>query len=190
MADLGRLYRVLLLLVALTALPATGQTQDRKSGILTLNQEQLFISSLYGERIKEELEAEKNKLEVAVRQIESDLVAEEKALTEQRATMQAEQFRKLADAFDEKVQGIRKAQKVKIQNLGQRLDQERGRFFNLALPILGEIMRERGAAVVLDERTVFASSSSVDITDIAVARIDATLGDGTGQPVLPQKPQQ
>ena len=40
-------------------------------------------------------------------------------------------------------------------------------------------MRETGAAVVLEQRSVFISANAIDITDTAIARIDAVLQDGT-----------
>jgi Skp family chaperone for outer membrane proteins len=42
------------------------------------------------------------------------------------------------------------------------------------------VVRERNAAVILDRRNVFLSAESVDITQEAIERIDAQLGDGTG----------
>jgi len=184
----GLLHRALLALVlsVVVAMPGFAQQQSQNFSILTINQDLLFSASLYGERVRDEIEAEKTRLEIAIRQIESDLVAEEKSLTEQRATLPNDEFRKLADAFDQKVQGIRSAQKTKAQNLGRKLDQERAGFYKRVLPVLGELMKERGAMVVLDQRTVFASASSVDITEIAVRRIDATIGDGTGEAVPPE----
>lgn len=157
------------------------QAAQNQSAVLTINQERLFTGSLYAERIRRELEVDKARLEKDVRQIEADLVAEEKSLTEQRASMSADEFRKLADAFDEKVQGIRKAQKAKASNLSQKLERERAAFYKLVLPLIGQLMQEHGALVVLDQRTVFVSANAVDITDAALERIDATIGDGAGQ---------
>ncbi|PIE15267.1 MAG: hypothetical protein CSA68_07985 [Rhodobacterales bacterium] len=150
--------------------------------ILVINQDRLFRQSLYGERIMAEIQAEKAKLEAAIRQIEADLETEEKALTEQRPKMTTEAFRKLADAFDEKVQGIRKTQQVKGVKLAEKLEHARGEYYQRVLPILAEVMKERGAQIVLDQRMVFASDSSVDITDIVAQRSDATIGDGTAPP--------
>lgn len=181
-----QIRRVVLLSALL--LPLLGQSAvigqqagQNQSAVLTINQERLFSGSLYAERIRRELEVDKARLEKDVRQIEADLIAEEKSLTEQRASMPADEFRKLADAFDEKVQGIRKAQKAKASNLNQKLERERAAFYKLVLPVIGQLMQERGALVVLDQRTVFVSANAVDITDAALERIDATIGDGAGQ---------
>lgn len=157
------------------------------AGILTIHQERLFTMSLYGERVQAEIEAASAALAAENRQIESELIAEEKALTEQRPTLDPEAFRVLADAFDEKVQGIRQAQDIKTRELGRKLEQERNTYYELVLPVLGELMKERGAVAILERRMVFASANSIDITEIAVRRIDATLGDGKKTAPAPEE---
>ena len=93
--------------------------------------------------------------------------------------MDAEAFRSLADVFDEKVQSTRRAQEAKGRELSQLLEKEQIAFLNAAAPVLETLMREAGAAVILERRSVFLSANVIDITDAAIARIDAALGDGT-----------
>ena len=157
------------------------------STILTIDQDRLFTDSLYGERVAAEMATDLAKLEVEFQRLEADLTAEEKELTEKRATIPPAEFRKLADAFDTKVQEIRRAQDAKARELNGRMDRERAVYYNLVLPLLGELMKEHGAAIVLDHRVVFAVAEGVDITDDALRRIDATLGDGKQQEVAPEE---
>ena len=56
------------------------------------------------------------------------------------------------------------------------------RFLTAAAPVLEQIMREAGAAVILEQRSVFVSANAIDITKKAIERIDAQLGDGSIQP--------
>jgi Skp family chaperone for outer membrane proteins len=63
--------------------------------------------------------------------------------------------------------------------LTQNRDVERRAFFRAVAPVLGEILGEKGAAAILDKSTVVLSLTAIDITDEAIARIDA---------VLPQAP--
>ena len=59
-------------------------------------------------------------------------------------------------------------------------------FFSRVAAVLLDIMRERGAVAILDQRVVFLSSDVIDITELAVARIDAAIGDGkTGEGTQP-----
>ena len=39
-------------------------------------------------------------------------------------------------------------------------------------------MAETGAAAILEQSTVLLSADSIDVTDLAIARIDAILGEG------------
>ena len=63
-------------------------------------------------------------------------------------------------------------------SLNEGIDTARETFLTAAAPVLEQLMREAEAAVVLDVRSVFASSSAIEITDKAIARIDETLGTG------------
>ena len=149
-----------------------------QSPILTIESDRLFNESRFGQRVAREVEAEGAVLAAENRRIEAELTVEERALTDRRAEMAAEGFRSLADAFDEKVQGIRRAQDGKARALNQRLDSGRVAFFQAARPVLESVMRDAEASVILERSSVFLSARVTDITDLAIARIDAALGDG------------
>jgi Skp family chaperone for outer membrane proteins len=154
-----------------------GQVQ---SAILTIDTERLFGESAFGLRITAELQAATEALGEENRRIEAALTAEEQSLTERRPTMTPEAFRAEADAFDERVQGIRTAQDAKERALEDGVTEGRDQFLAVAAPVLGQMMRDAGAAVILDRRTVFLALSAVDITDEAIAAIDEAIGDGSG----------
>jgi len=149
------------------------------SPVLTLDQERLFNGSLIAERVSAEMEKRSADLAAENRRIESELVAEELELTEKRAVMEQDAFRILADTFDEKVQAIREEQDAKALELQRQQDDIRQDFLRQITPVLADIVRERGAVVVLDRRSVFLSAEAIDITDQAIARINEVFGDGT-----------
>lgn len=171
-------------ILALTlAVGAAAKAQDGQSPILTLDQERLYQETLWGKRAAERIEAASADLSAENRQIEAELTAEEKALTEQRATMEPEAFRAAADAFDAKVIEIRQRQDAKVRLIGQMQDAERQTFFTAAFPVIEEAVRSRGAVAVLDSRAIFLAADAIDITDDLIAEIDAALGEGTDAPV-------
>ncbi|MFD2739371.1 OmpH family outer membrane protein [Sulfitobacter aestuarii] len=149
------------------------------SPILTIDSDRVFQESAFGRRVAQEIEQKSAALSAENRQIEADLEAEEKILTEKRNAMTPEKFREAADAFDQKVQKIRQAQAAKSRELNQIFGDERGVFLNAAAPVLERLMADAGAAVVLDLRSVFVSANAIDITDEAIDRLDETLGRGT-----------
>lgn len=149
------------------------------SAILTLSAERLFSDSAFGRRVAKEIEAESAVLAAENRRIEAELSAEEKELTERRGTMAPDAFRALADAFDAKVQEIRKTQDAKARDLVAKRDAARVQFLRAARPVLEALMRDAGASVILERSSVFLSANSTDVTDAAIERIDAILGDGS-----------
>lgn len=149
-----------------------------QSAILTIETDRMFSDSAFGRRTANEIEADSAVLAAENRRIEADLMAEEKELTARRAEIEPDAFRTLADAFDEKVQSIRKAQDAKARALNQRAEKARVEFLNTARPVLEALMRESGAGVILERSNVFLSANATDITDRAISRIDAAIGDG------------
>lgn len=176
----------LLLLGLAVANPPVARAQDAAPAtpIVVVNQERLLAQSLYGQRIQREVEAAGAALAAENRQIETQLTEEELALTERRALMTPEAFRPVAEEFDDRVNGIRAAQEAKGRALQQQAEAAQQAFFETAYPILVEILRNRGAMVLMDSRAVLLAADGIDITDEAVALIDARLGDGGPEPLI------
>ena len=170
------------LLVAAPALsqerPAVGPGLPIGS-VLTIDSERMFLNSDFGQRVAREIEARGTVLAAENRQIEASLAEAEQELTDLRATLSPEQFRPLADGFDTRVQETRQAQAAKSRALNALLDQEREVFLGAAGPVLEELMIQTGASVVMERRAVFISANSSDITAAAIARLNATLGEGS-----------
>lgn len=146
-----------------------------------LDWERLYERSAWGQRVAREIAQESAALNAENNRIADDLIAEEKALTERRAGMPSTEFRAAADAFDQRATGIRAAQKAKAQALSRRFEDERQSFVTAAVPLLDQILAERGAALVIDRRTVIRGLTQLDITDEMVTLADGELGDGAGR---------
>jgi Skp family chaperone for outer membrane proteins len=178
--------------LALALLPGAAPAQDPitvPSPILTIAQERLFEETRLGLRSTREIDAAAEALTEENRRIEEELRAEEVALTERRASMSAEEFAGLADAFDAKVQAIRAEQDAKARALADRQEEARQAFFIEVAEILSEIVREEGAVVILDRRDVFLSADRIDITDRAIARINAVADETPDAPEVEPAPE-
>lgn len=178
--------------LALALLPGAALAQDPiavPSPILTIDQERLFEETRLGLRSTRAIDAAAEALTEENRRIEEDLRAEEVALTERRASMSAEEFAGLADAFDAKVQAIRAEQDAKARALADRQEEARQAFFIEVAEILSEIVREEGAVVILDRRDVFLSADRIDITDRAIARINAVADETPDAPEVEPAPE-
>ena len=153
--------------------------------ILTVDIDRLFGQSEFGQRIAQTYNDGGIELNAENRRIADALRAEELALAAQRPDMDPAVFRTEAEAFDEKAQGIRRAQDAKEAELDATLAEGRAQFLEVSRPILGQLMVERGAFAILDRRSVLLSLGSIDITDAAIQSINEAIGDGTGSAIEP-----
>lgn len=151
--------------------------QDGPTPLLTLDQERLFLESDFGKAVVERERAASQALEQENRRIEAELVAEEQALTDARATLSAEDFAARAEAFDTKVEQIRAEQDAKARRLTEGREQDRKAFLEVAVPVLGELLGEKQASAILDKKLVILSLSAIDITDEAIAKVNAALAE-------------
>lgn len=158
--------------------PKVEESATVHSVLLTLDQERMFRESLFGQRIQAELEAEQQILAMENRRIEAELIAEEQSLTDRRPSLPVDEFSALALAFDGKVEKIRSEQDSKVRQFQAHVEEERASFVKVVGPILQDLMRQRGAAAIVDDTVILLAVDGIDITDDSISLIDATIGDG------------
>lgn len=163
------------------ATPLLAQTAAPAAQVLILDQDRLYAESLYGKALEARIAAANQALKAENRKIEQDLAAEEADLTQRRPTMAAAAFQELADAFDAKVEQVRKDQAAKIDALKTQREEGRRTFFQASLPILGAMMQQMGAYAILNRSAVVVLFESIDVTDRAIKAVDDKLGDGSAK---------
>lgn len=155
------------------------------SPMLMIDQERLFVESAFGRAVLARETAAASTLAAENAEIEAKLVARELELTERRATLSAEEFTGLAEAFDAEVVRIRAEQDAKLLGLNRGREADRQEFFRAAIPVLGELLVERKAVAVIDKSALILALSAIDVTDEAIAKVDAALGS-TPTPAAPK----
>lgn len=153
--------------------------------LLTVDQDLLFTESDWGKRAQRVLDETGSRIAAENERLAAQLSAEEATLTEQRGTLDPAEFRRLAEAFDTRATEVRRERAQVVQGLNAWAEADRAAFYRAALPLMGEMMQERGAVVVLDRRTIFVSLDAIDLTQALVLRLNAELGDGAGRVPLP-----
>lgn len=144
----------------------------------TLDQEALFGQSLFGKRVQADLARDSDTLSAENRRIEAELTAEELELTERRPGLPSTDFSVLAKTFDDKVKNIRSEQDRKAQSLQKHLEIERQNFLGQVGPVLTDLMRRLGVLALLDRNAILLAVDEIDITDEAIAAVDAKVGAG------------
>lgn len=184
---------VLMALAAPVAAPVLGQTTGTPAPqIATLDQDRLFTESRFGKALEAKAQAASQALAAENRRIETALSTEEAELTQKRTSLTLQAFQPLAEAFDAKVEKVRADQAAKVEALKAERDADRQAFFQASVPVLADLMRQMGAYAILNKQAVILSFDTIDLTDRAIAALDARLGDGSGPretgPILPPTP--
>ncbi|MBE0414069.1 OmpH family outer membrane protein [Yoonia sp.] len=160
------------------AIPVAAQQAPTPTPVLIIDSERLFAETRYGRRIAADLAAHAADVQAENDRIVAKLTEEERSLTIRRPDMTPEAFRIAAEAFDAKVQEVRRERDAKNVELQRTSAENRLQFEERVQGIVANIMLERGASLVLEQRTVVLSVRAANITDAVIARVDATLGDG------------
>lgn len=155
----------------------TVQPPQAPAQVLLIDQDRLFSGSVFGQAVGGVIDRVGRDLSAQNREIEDVLTQEEQRLTELRSSLSIEDFRLRAAEFDARVVEIRSEQDAKNRALGAYAEAARQRFLVIMGPILIDLMRRSGAEVLMDRRAVIFARDDIDITDEAIAAIDAALAD-------------
>jgi Skp family chaperone for outer membrane proteins len=177
-----RLAACLAILVALgTGTGAgTGVAAQEGAPFLIINQERILTGSRTGQALLAQEEEARDALRAEARAIDRRFEEEERYLTELRAELPPEEFRAIADEFDERVVEARRQQDARSTALVLEFDQRRRQFYADVAPILVRLLSRYGAHAILDESSVLLADQSLNITDAVIAEIDAQADEGDG----------
>lgn len=159
--------------------PGSAELAVPQTPLLIVDRNRLLAETLFGKAVEAQFDADSKALIAENLRLEQALEAEERDLTERRTTLPPEEFQRLAADFDRKTEDIRNAQGAKSRAITAKREEQRQRFLQAAVPVLGDLMREAGAVAIFDRELVIQLYREADITDEAIARIDAVLGDGS-----------
>ncbi len=183
-----RLALVAALLLALAgaavAQPFAGDPPTRMpvGGVLLVNPTAVLERSRTGQALIRANRLARERLVAEGEQISSDFEREERALAARRSVLSRDEFAEIAAEFDERVRAARAEQDRRAAQL-TREEEERERAFAESLnPIYAEIMRDTGAAAILDLRDVILANTVLDITAEVIRRLDTRqLDQGEGE---------
>lgn len=145
----------------------------QSASVVVLDSNLLYERSKYGQSLRQGINEERRILETEFSEIIQILEREEQQLAEARQNLSREEFAEAAAAFDQRVQEVRREQDERVRQSYQSEEQNRDTFFKSTQPIIIEILTERNAAVLLEKSQVVLTNPRFDITQTAIARIDA-----------------
>ena len=161
---------VLRLILFWTLLGAPLAAQE--TSILVVDLDRAYEISIFGKSMREQFRKDNQDVAAENTLILNALKDEELQLTEDRATLSAEEFSAAAASFDAKVQKIRSARLEKIRQVDEQFKGLKPQFFKRIEPFFDLIMQQFNATVILEKSSILRSIEGIDITELLVERVD------------------
>jgi len=155
--------------------PTSATSAVQSPRIVVIDRQQLLQRSAAGKYIFTQTQALSKQLETQLRTEETQLQSEAVQLQQQMAIMAADLRAQKEKDFTSKQQAFQTRVQQRQAQIQASFNQA-ARQVEVALdPILQAIMKERGANMVLDRSAVIVATSDVDVTPVALQRLDRAL---------------
>lgn len=158
--------------LAATSAPVAAQ-EAIPAPVLIVNMDRIFRDSATAQAVQDQVNALRDATQEDLRARQDALLAEERALVALRATLAADEFAARAERFQEQARALRRERTESGAQLQRALARANTELRGALQPILQQIMVERRAGVLIDNRNVVLSVTALDVTEDAIARLDA-----------------
>ena len=153
--------------------------ENFRGSILVISHEQILSSTNLGKGIIKKLQESEEILKAEAEEEESYFIAEEQKLTKKRKSLSVEDFLKLSNDFDRRVEAERQNQRQKEQVIKQRWNKWKRDFYNIyMIPIVERFMKGYGATLVIDidtpafQRVIY--DSRINITERVISDMNTS----------------
>ncbi|MEL6316059.1 MAG: OmpH family outer membrane protein [Pseudomonadota bacterium] len=162
------------------AAAAGAHAQDAAApAVLVVNIDRVLKVSSAGASIQRQAEEMRDSFQRNLKEREDALLSEERSLAEVRESLDRDTFETRARAFEENVRKLRRDRREIGEGVQRAFFRATAELKRRLQPVLIEIMNERKAGVMLDTREVLLSATALDVTEEAIAKLDAVVGDIT-----------
>ena len=159
-------------------IPLENSREYFKRSVLVISHEKIFGDTKLGKAIFKKFKNEEEILSVEAEKIEKIFIDEEKELTLIRPNLDSDEFLKLANDFDKRVELERLNQRNKEAIIKENFNIWKKKFFNTyMIPIIQEFMKIYEASLVIDIDSkafrLVIFDSRINITNSVIERMNS-----------------
>lgn len=165
-------------LFAASMTQSLGYAQDTPVGgigVLVVDMQRIQRDAAAAIGVREQSASMRKTLEATIAERARAISLEEAELANLRERLTAAEFRVRVRDFEKKVFANRDFAQQESAKLQTVRAQASNRLRREIAPILAQLLRERGAKLMLDKNQVILSSDTLDVTDEALRRLDVAL---------------
>ena len=158
-------------------IPLEDNRENLKRSVLVISHEKIFNTTNLGSAIFKEFKIAEKNLSIEAEKVEKLFIDEERELTLSRSDLKPDDFIKLANDFDRRVELERLNQRNKEALINENFKSWKKIFFNIyMIPIIQEYMRIYEASIVIDIDSkafrLVIFDSRIEITDRVIKRMN------------------
>ncbi|MGF1500226.1 MAG: OmpH family outer membrane protein [Paracoccaceae bacterium] len=154
-------------------LPVAALAQDPK--VLVVSRERVLRETAAAEALREAERARSAEFQARLDALKTQLEAEETELARLRRTLPRDDFEERTQAFDRKVRAARRRSQEQAARLQQTFRAARERLNAEMVPVLVEVLRARGADLIVDSAQVLVAQPAINVTEEVIRRFDARI---------------
>ncbi len=168
-------------LAAFTATAASAQTAGPQNpgpvipGVCVYFNQRLLAQSTAGQAVQARMEQLANEVRGELQPYATAIQTEMTALQQGQATIPADQMQQRRQALQQRLQEAQQLEQTRDAELRYTLSQQRQAIATAVDPILVQIYQERGCGLLLDREGVFLMNPAMDVTDLAIQRLNTAL---------------
>ncbi|HEX4889295.1 MAG TPA: OmpH family outer membrane protein [Alphaproteobacteria bacterium] len=171
---LNRSRAVLTALSLIMAAPAA-LAQTAPANILVVDTARIQEQSAASKSMQTQFREFETKLQAQVKAVEDKLKAEELGLKQQQTLLAPEQFDTKRREFETRVGEEQRKLQQSQQDMQGAVRAAQATLFKTLEPIVKEVMKERGANMIIDRRALLQVDDSLDVTAIVMERLNKKL---------------
>ena len=164
-------------LIALILMPLAANAQTPEAKILVVDFLAVNERSLVGQDVDAQLRQYQLALEGRATELQNEIKLEGETLVSQQSVLPPDVYQDQAIAYQQKVQRANTEIEGKRNLLLKAAQAAQLEINRVVRPIIDNIMRDRGATMVVDNQFIYASmgSTGIDITNEVITQLDIDL---------------
>lgn len=171
---LASLSLALVAVAALAPVAALAQTATG-NGIATINIQAILTDSAAAKSAKSQIESKRTEYQNDLKKLTETLRKEEQAIKEQSSLLSPEAFEQKKKEFVAKANDAQKSQIDKSERLSAANNQALGTIQDAVSKIVQNIVKTKGAKVVIPTNNLLYATPDLDITKEVLAQLDKDL---------------
>lgn len=172
---LSRAVFLLLMLAPVSVVSAQESRPVGDIGVLVVDMQRIQRDAAAAKSVRAQSAAMRDKLKETIGERARAISLEETELAELRERMNAAEFRVRVRNFEERVFANRNFAQQESAKLQSILAKASTRLRREIAPILAQLLRERGAQLMLDKSQVLLNADTLDVTEEVLERLDAVI---------------